>query len=80
MATARSARSVKRTLSETRESLRVRTAPDPRPSSGEALQTLIGELASPRDRGPGKTYSGAPAEAEPRPPPPPASEDWSPSY
>jgi hypothetical protein len=78
--TARSARSVKRTLSETRDSLRVRTAPDPRPSSGEALQTLIGELASPAGiAAQERRIAELRAESQPRPPPSRASEDWSPA-
>ena len=80
MATARSSKSVRRTLSETRDSLRVRTAPDPRPSSGEALQTLIGELASPAGiAAQERRIAELRAEAQPRPPPSRASEDWSPA-
>ena len=84
MATARSARSsksVRRTLSETRESLRVRTAPEThRPQSGEALQTLVAELASPAGiAAQERRLAELRAEAQPRPPPSRASEDWSPS-
>ena len=64
-------------------SLRVRTAPleTQRPSSrDEALQTLIGELASPAGiAAQERRIAELRAEAEPRPPPSRASEDWSPS-
>ena len=81
MATARSSKSVRRTLSETRDSLRVRTAPEThRPQSGEALQTLIGELASPAGiAAQERRLAELRAEAEPRPPPSRQSEDWSPA-
>ena len=61
--------------------MRVRTAPEKRPSSSdEALQTLIGELASPAGiAAQERRLAELRAEAQPRPPPSRASEDWSPA-